>query len=179
MKLKVTPINRETVLGEDEMIVSKTDTKGKLTYVNRTFMKIAQLSEDELLGKQHNIIRHPDMPRAVFKLLWDTLERGEECFAYVKNLSKDGGFYWVMANVTPDYDNQGKLQGYYSVRRRPSRESIAFFTPIYQEMQAIERQYSAKEALLHSSAYLSNLLEKQGISYNQLIFSLLKKEGYL
>ena len=179
MKLKVQPSNRETVLDEDEMIISKTDTKGKLTYVNRTFMKISQLSEEELLGVQHNIIRHPDMPRGVFKLLWDTLERGEECFAYVKNMSKDGGFYWVLANVTPDYDNQGRLQGYYSVRRRPSRESIAAVTPIYQAMLNIERQHSPKEALQRSTEYLDQTLTSLGISYNQFIFSLLRKEGYL
>jgi len=66
-------------------------------------------TEEELIGKQHNIIRHPDMPRGVFKLLWDTLAKEQEIFAYVKNMSKDGGFYWVFANVTPSYDQQGKV----------------------------------------------------------------------
>lgn len=179
MKLKVTPTQRETVLADNDLIISKTDSIGKITYANRTFMRIAQLNENELLGIQHNVIRHPDMPRAAFKALWDTLATGQEYFGYVKNICKDGGFYWVMANITPDYDNNGNLLGYFSVRRKPSRESIATVTPIYQEMVNIERQYSPKEALVHSGEYLNSLLASQGLSYNQFIFNLLKKEGYL
>lgn len=83
----------ERTLGRDEIIVSKTDTRGRLTYVNRTFMSIADYSEAELLGKPHNVIRHPDMPRTIFKLLWDRIAAGQEIFAWVKNRTKDGGFY--------------------------------------------------------------------------------------
>lgn len=179
MKLKVSPTQRETVLAEHEMIISKTDTKGKITYVNRTFMQISQLNEDELLGLQHNVIRHPDMPRGAFKMLWDTLSAGEEYFAYIKNISKDGGYYWVLANITQDFDNSGKLLGYYSVRRKPSQHSIDIVTPIYKEMLAIESQYSPKEALVHSVGYLNNYLSDQGLTYNQFIFRLLKQDGYL
>lgn len=104
MKTKITPTRSEVRLADDEFIVSKTDPKGRITYANRTFMKISGFAEPELLGIQHNVVRHPDMPRAVFKLLWETLERGEEFFGYVKNLCRDGSFYWVLANITPDYD---------------------------------------------------------------------------
>lgn len=179
MKLKITPTQRETVLQEDEMIISKTDTKGKITYTNRTFMNISLLSETELLGIQHNIIRHPDMPRAAFKMLWDNLQNGEEYFAYIKNICKDGGFYWVLANVTPDYDQQGKLLGYYSVRRRPSPEAIATVTPIYKRMLEIESQHSPKEALQKSLNFLHNHLKEQGLTYNQFIYQLMQREGYL
>lgn len=179
MKLKVNPTQRETVLAEDDLIISKTDLIGKITYANRTFMRIAQLNENELLGIQHNVIRHPDMPRAAFKALWDTLATGQEYFGYVKNMCKDGGFYWVMANITPDYDNNGNLKGYFSVRRKPSRESIATVTPIYKAMIDIEKKYSPKEALVHSGNYLNELLASKNISYNEFIFSLLRNEGYL
>ncbi|MCU7947140.1 MAG: PAS domain-containing protein, partial [Candidatus Thiodiazotropha sp. (ex Cardiolucina cf. quadrata)] len=104
MKRSITPTNHETVMDDGDFIVSKTDLKGHITYANRVFMRMAQYKESELLGVQHNIIRHPDMPRGVFRLLWNTIESGKECFAYVKNMSKNGDFYWVYANVTVDYD---------------------------------------------------------------------------
>ena len=179
MKLNVTPTQRETVLGEDDLIISKTDKTGRITYVNRTFMRISQLNENELLGLQHNVIRHPDMPRGAFKLLWDTLGSGEEYFAYIKNICKDGGYYWVLANITPDYDNNGKVMGYFSVRRKPSRESINALVSVYKEMSAIEKQYSPKEALIHSKTFLDNFLASQGLDYNSFILKLLRQDGYL
>lgn len=179
MKLKVIPTQRETVLQENELIVSKTDPTGKIVYANRTFMRISQLCEKDLLGFQHNIIRHPDMPRAVFKLLWDTLQSGDEFFGYVKNICKDGGFYWVLANVTQDYDTNGKLLGYYSVRRLPSRDAIAILSPIYKEMCQIESQFSPKEALQQSLQHFQNVLAKQGMDYQSFIFEMMRKEGYL
>ena len=174
MKLNITPTQRETVMHEDETIISKTDTKGKITYANRAFMQVSQLNETELLGIQHNIIRHPDMPRGTFKLLWDTLQSGEEFFGYVKNLCKDGGYYWVLANITPDYDSDGTLIGYYSVRRKPSRKAIDTIKPIYQEMLKIEAQYSPKEALVHSLDFLMKKLEQLNLSYPQFIYQLSK-----
>ncbi|CBL46039.1 Hypothetical protein HDN1F_24560 [gamma proteobacterium HdN1] len=180
MKLKVAPTSRETVLGEDDLIISKTDTTGKIIYANRTFMKISQLSEPELLGKQHNVIRHPDMPRGLFKMLWDDLQQGKESFAYVKNICKDGGFYWVLANITHDYDLNDKVTGYYSVRRKPSRASIETVTPIYRKMCEIEAQHSPKQALVHSVAYVQQILKDQQMrDYNDFICSLMKGDGYL
>jgi PAS domain S-box-containing protein len=80
---------------EDEIIVSKTDLKGLITYANKTFLDISGFTEEELLGQPHNIIRHPDMPQCVFKLLWKTVAKGDEIFAYVKNMCKNGDHYWV------------------------------------------------------------------------------------
>lgn len=179
MAQTIIPIQRETVLKEHELIISKTDPKGKISYTNRTFMEISQFSEPELLGVQHNIIRHPDMPRGVFKMLWENLQDGKEFFGYIKNICKDGGFYWVLANVTPDYDAEGELLGYYSVRRRPSLEAIAVVTPIYQRMLEIENQYRPKEALEKSVRFLNQHLEQQELTYNQFIYQLMQQEGYL
>lgn len=91
----ITPTRNERVMREDDFIVSKTDLKGRITYGNEIFIEFSGYTEQELLGSQHNIIRHPDMPRAAFKLAWDTIQAGREFFAYVKNMSKDGGFYSV------------------------------------------------------------------------------------
>lgn len=177
MKPKITPIDHEVSLSDDEFIVSKTDTKGIITYVNRTFMGIAGYSEPELLGKQHNIIRHPDMPRGAFKLLWDTLQEGNEFFGYVKNLCKDGSYYWVFANVTPDYDTRGQLRGYYSVRRKPTRTAINTITPVYKKMLEIERNGATKDATSRSMAYLAETLESLNTDYQSLILSLDNQEG--
>lgn len=88
MKYKVQPTSVERVMREDDFIVSKTDLKGRITYGNRIFMEFSGFSEAELLNAPHNIIRHPDMPRGVFKLLWDTLAERQEVFAYVKNMAR-------------------------------------------------------------------------------------------
>lgn len=172
MKNRVVPGNSEVRLNDDEFIVSKTDTRGVITYVNRTFMKISGFSEPELLGVQHNIIRHPDMPRGAFKLLWDTLNQGKEFFAYVKNLCKDGSYYWVMANVTPDVDSDGKLVGYYSVRRKPSHQAIQAVVPLYKEMLEIERSAGAKAGPDRAIAHLQAFCESRKCSYEELIWSL-------
>ncbi|MBR9883839.1 MAG: PAS domain-containing protein [Oceanospirillales bacterium] len=172
MKNSVAPNNNEVRLSDDEFIVSKTDKRGIITYVNRTFMKISGYSEPELLGIQHNIIRHPDMPRGAFKLLWDTLGEGKEFFAYVKNLCKDGSYYWVMANVTPDLNAEGNVVGYYSVRRKPTNTAIQAITPLYKEMLDIERAAGPKEGPTRSIAHLQALCESKQCSYEELIWSL-------
>jgi len=106
---RVTPIDHEISFGENEFIVSKTDLKGNITYGNELFIKISGYDEKEFIGAPHSILRHPDMPRAVFALLWKQISKGEEIFAFVKNLAKDGSFYWVKAHATPSFDDNGKL----------------------------------------------------------------------
>ncbi len=120
----IKPTGIEQTFQEDHLIVSKTDTKGIITYANQTFMEVSGYTESELLGKPHNIIRHPDMPKAAFKLLWDTVSGGNEIFAYVINLCKNGDHYWVLAHVTPSFGSNGNILGYHSSRRKPDREQI-------------------------------------------------------
>jgi len=168
MTSKVTPNNRETVLVDNKIIVSKTDTKGRITYMNEYFIEVSRYQEDELLGKPHNIIRHPDMPRAVFKLLWDTIQAGKEINAYVINLAKDGSHYWVFANVTPSFDKHGNIIGYFSVRRKPSQQALEVIKPLYRKMLEIERTSSMQE----STKYLLDILQKKEISYDEFILSI-------
>ena len=172
MKRNVTPTNKERVMREDDFIVSKTDLKGRITYGNRIFIEFSGYTEQELLGSQHNIIRHPDMPRAVFKLLWDTIEQGKEISAYVKNMAKDGSFYWVFANVTPDFDEHGKISGYYSVRRKPKPEAVKVVSGLYQAMLDAEQKAGTRDAIAVSTKILTDLLAQKGVSYDQLVFSL-------
>jgi PAS domain S-box-containing protein len=166
------PSQNELVMREDDFIVSKTDLKGKITYCNRIFIEFSGYSEEQLLGAQHNIVRHPDMPRGVFKFLWDTISQRQECFAYVKNMSKDGSFYWVMANVTPNIDPQGNIEGYFSVRRKPSREAVSTMTEVYRLMLDEERRAGPRDACAASLAMLTGLLTQKGVSYESFILSL-------
>ena len=173
MRERPVPRDQEIKLGEEEFIVSKTDTTGKITYANRVFMEISGYGERELLGVQHNIIRHPDMPRAVFKLLWDTLKEKKEFFGFVKNLSKDGSYYWVFANVTPDIDNEGRVVGYYSVRRQSPISAIRTVEPIYREMVRIEKSAgSVKQGIAKAQGYLQELLQSKRTDYEKFALEL-------
>jgi len=133
-----TPTDVEHHFDDHTFLVSKTDTRGIITYANSTFIELAAYSEAELLGANHNIVRHPDMPMAAFKDLWDTVQAGKEWRGIVKNLRSDGGHYWVDAMVTPSY-LAGKLIGYMSVRRKPTRGQIADATALYRRMIAEEQ----------------------------------------
>lgn len=172
MRPTVQPTNEELVMKENEFIVSKTDLKGQITYANRVFCTFAGYTEQELLGQPHNIIRHPDMPRGVFKLLWDSVQAGHEIFAYVKNMSNTGAYYWVLANVTPVVDRNNTAVGYYSVRRRPSRAAVDAVETLYREMNAIEQRIGGKEGIAASVKYLNDLLTERKVSYDQFILSL-------
>lgn len=155
----------ERKMKDNDFIVSKTDLKGRITYVNKIFMAMAEYKEKELLGKPHSIIRHPDMPKAVFKLLWQMIQNKEEIFAYVVNRTKNGNEYWVYANVTPSLDENGKLIGYYSVRRKPNDKALDIIKPLYAEMLKAEKN-SGVDA---STKILTDLLNEKGVSYNELI----------
>ena len=156
---------------EDDFIVSKTDLKGRITYVNKIFMQMADYNEDELIGKPHNIIRHPDMPRAVFKLLWDRVQNKEEIFAYVKNKTKHGDDYWVFANVTPSLDSNGNIIGYYSVRRKPLASALEIIKGLYAKMLEVEKTGGIEA----STKVLTDALnENGGVSYDEFIISIQK-----
>lgn len=172
MKYAVQPNSREKLMRENDFIVSKTDLKGRITYGNRIFIEFSGYSEDELLGAPHNIIRHPDMPRGVFKFLWDTIQSGKECFAYVKNMAKDGSFYWVLANVTPDLGPTGQIDGYLSVRRAPKRSAVDTMAEVYRLMLAEEQKAGAKDACAASLTLLTQILADKGTTYEELVLSL-------
>jgi len=153
---------------ENDFIVSKTDTKGRITYVNKIFMGMAEYSEEELLGKPHNIIRHPDMPRSVFKLLWDRIQNKEEVFAFVVNKTKNNNSYWVYANVTASLDVNGNIVGYFSVRRKPAAKALEIIKPIYKQMLDAERS-GGMEA---GTKVLVDALKNGGMSYDEFVISI-------
>jgi aerotaxis receptor len=124
----------EYILSDTEAIVSMTDTKGRITYVNPYFIEASGFTEEELLGKAHNLVRHPDMPPEAFEDLWNTLKQGMPWSGMVKNRRKNGDYYWVQANVTPVYEN-GQVTGYMSVRNKPAREAVQAVEAIYRQFR--------------------------------------------
>lgn len=162
----------EVLLQPDDLIISKTNTRGHITYANRTFMQIAGYAEDELLDKPHNLIRHPDMPRGVFRFLWQELKQGHEFFGFVKNYTSDGRYYWVFANITPDFNSRGEIKGYFSVRRRPSREAVRQISEVYQKMLDVEARSPQQDAPDRSVAFLQQLLKGLDISYERFVMRL-------
>lgn len=171
MKPKITPTQTEVTFAPDEMIVSKTDPKGRITYINRVFMRVSNFTEEELLGQQHNIIRHPDMPRGAFKHLWMTIQEGREWFGFVKNMTKEGHYYWVFANVTPDFE-AGRIVGYFSVRRQAPRAAVAVIEPLYAEMRRVEQEAGAARACEASIAWLTNEMTRRGTDYESFVLDL-------
>jgi PAS domain S-box-containing protein len=172
MKRAITPTSVERVMRDDDFIVSKTNPKGIITYGNPIFVEFSGYTEDELIGSQHNIIRHPDMPRAAFKLAWDTITAGKEFFAYVKNMSKDGGFYWVFTHITPDFDAGGQIVGYTSVRRCPKRSAVETIAGVYAQMLAAEKAAGARDAIAAGTGVLVGVMEQMRMGYEELVFAL-------
>ena len=164
----------ERFFDDDEIIVSKTDLKGNITYANDVFLRIASYTERECLGQPHSMIRNTEMPRCIFKLLWDTIEGGKEIFAYVVNRSKNGDHYWVLAHVTPSLDGSGNIIGYHSNRRVPERGVLNdTIIPLYKALLAEENKHDDRKAGLQASfAMVVNLLKEKGVAYDELVASL-------
>lgn len=177
MKTAPSLTGRERHFGVDELIVSKTDQTGRITYANDVFLRVAGYTEDEVIGRPHNLIRHPDMPRSVFKLLWDTIESGEEIFAYVVNRTKDGDHYWVLAHVTPSYGLDGSITGYHSNRRVPDRGAVETASALYADLRAVEASVDHPvESINAGVERLVSILTDAGITYSQWVWSLTTAE---
>ena len=125
---------------KEGLIVSSTDLKGIITYANRKFCNIAGYGKNELVGKNHNIVRHPDMPKAAFKEVWETIAEGKEWTGIVKNLRKDGRYYWVFSHIAPIFSDDGVITGYTAARRPASEDEILESIPVYKDMIEKENQ---------------------------------------
>jgi len=162
--------NHEKSLGNDDFIVSKTDTRGRIIYCNEIFAKMAGYPPADLIGANHNLIRHPDMPRIAFKLVWKLIQSKKEFFGFVKNLCADGGYYWVLAYITPDLDSRGNIVSYTSVRRKPPQSAVDQIVPIYKQLLDAEKTggMDASEKLLNS------FLEEHKLEYDEFVINLQK-----
>ncbi len=148
----------ETEIPKDEVIISRTDLKGIITYANETFANISGYAVDELIGRPHNILRHPDMPKSVYKELWDTIKEGKQWSGYVKNLRKDRGYYWVYAEVSGVYKD-GKLVEYKSIRSWVPKEKRVEMQKVYDKMRYEEGEKVRCVSYIPAQTY-DKLLEK-------------------
>jgi PAS domain S-box-containing protein len=169
-----TPIDNEIQLNPKRYIVSKTDPKGIIEYGNDYFVEISGYSESELIGKPHSIIRHPDMPKIVFKMMWDRINKGENIMAVVKNLAKDGSYYWVVTEFEPKMDPiTNKPISHTAFRKAAPKKAVEAMIPVYQKLLEIEKE-GGMEA---SEKYLRGLLEEKGVSYDEFIDELVGNKG--
>lgn len=164
----------EHIIQDNEILVSKTDLKGRITYANTTFLKFSGYSKRQVMGAPHNIVRHPHMPKYVFKLLWDTLAEKKEVFAYILNRSANGDHYWVFAHVTPSRDSADRIVGYHSNRRSINRKVVdTVIAPLYDGLLRAEQRHSnPNEGMAASAKMMADTLTGMGKSYDEFIFSL-------
>jgi len=174
----VRPTGIERTFGDEEIIVSKTDDKGRITYANSVFLRVSGYDETAVIGQPHNVIRHPDMPRAIFKLMWDTIASGREIFAYINNLAADGSYYWVLAHITPSRSSSGGLAGYHSNRRSPGRGAVRDVDKLYGRLRTEERKHSRPADAMDASLLLLEAeLAALGMTYDELVWNLVAHDG--
>ncbi|MCF6330390.1 MAG: PAS domain-containing protein, partial [Sulfurimonas sp.] len=160
------PTNKEVKLSSKRYIVSKTDTKGIIEYGNDYFVEISGYLEFELMGKPHSIIRHPDMPKIIFKFMWDRIKQGKNIMAIVKNLTKDGSYYWVITDFEPKRDPlTNEIVSYTAFRKAAPQKAIDTITPIYAKLLEIEKE----GGMGASEKFLIGFLEERRTTYDDFI----------
>jgi PAS domain S-box-containing protein len=168
-------IDEEITFSKKKFIVSKTDVKGKIIFTNKNFSEVSGYSEAELVGEPHNVLRHPDMPRAVFFLVWQSLLMGDPISGVVKNLAKDGRYCWVIADLEAKKDSNGKITALTAFRRAASQDVIEAVEAVYSTMVAIEKKHGMEKSL----AYLEAFLEEHQVTYHEFIAELIKPKGII
>ena len=169
-----TPTGKEIKLSSKRYIVSKTDAKGIIEYGNDYFMEISGYSQEELIGKPHSIVRHPDMPKVAFKMMWDRIKQGKNFIAVVKNLSKNGDHYWVVTEFEPKIDAiSNEIVSHTAFRKAAPQKAIDTMAPIYAKLLEIEEE----GGMVESEKYLRNFLEENNTTYDDFINDLVGNKG--
>jgi len=167
-------MKRPTPKDNEINIVSKTDPKGIIEYGNDYFVEISGYSEAELIGKPHSLIRHPDMPKVVFKMMWDRINKAQNIMAVVKNLAKDGRYYWVVTEFEPKIDPiTNNIISHTAFRKAAPEKAVQVIEPIYQKLLEIEKE-SGMEG---SEKYLRGFLEEKNMTYDEFIDDLVGNKG--
>ncbi len=163
---KPVPSDRELDWDKSKIILSKTDAKGTILYANEAFIDISGYDEYELIGQPHNVIRHPDMPKVIFKMLWETIKKGENMHAIVKNMSKSGRYYWVITDFKTVFNDAGEVVSYFGTRKSIPTEVITkFINPLYSKLLHIEEVSGVPAA----EEYLKGFLEERNKTYTEYV----------
>jgi len=168
-------LDEEIIFSKKKFIVSKTDLKGNIVFINKNFSEISGYSEAELIGHPHNALRHPDMPKALFFLVWQSLLAGNKISGVIKNLAKDGRYYWVISDFEAKRDSGGNITALTAFRRAASDDVIETAEELYATMLAIEKKHGMEKSL----AYLEGFLEERHLTYNEFIEELIKPKGII
>ena len=170
---KPLPIDKEIKVGSKDFIVSKTDEKGNILYVNDTFCDVTGYEEIEVLGKAHNILRHPDMPAVIFFLMWRKIQSGQNIKALIKNLARSGEFYWVSTDFEINYENNRKT--YIAFRRAVPKKTIKEIEPLYEHLLKVEKAHGLQASLV----YLQGFLNEKHQTFDEYMDSVLKPKGFM
>ncbi|NLK67067.1 MAG: PAS domain-containing protein [Campylobacteraceae bacterium] len=174
MRIKPTPIDEEIELDPKRYFISSTDLKGIITGANIYFINISGYSESELVGSPHNIVRHPDMPRTIFKIMWDQIQNGQNMCAVVKNMAKSGRYYWVVTDFEIlKNEITGEPIGYRAFRKAAARDTIKKVEPLYRRIVEAEQE----GGLFAGEAELKKILKEQRMTYNEFINNERKRSG--
>ncbi|HHD82119.1 MAG TPA: PAS domain S-box protein [Campylobacterales bacterium] len=168
-------LDKEIKFSKKKFIVSKTDMEGNIVFVNQSFCDISGYKFEELRGEPHSILRHPDMPKAIFYLMWKSLLAGMEVSAIIKNVAKSGEYYWVIADFSMQRDNYGKLQTLSSFKRAAPEYVSRDIESLYQAMLSAERKGGIEASL----RFLETFLQERGMSYNEYLEDLVEEKGFL
>ena len=167
------PTENEIKLDPNIMLVSKTDAAGVILYGNNNLTDVSGYSEEELIGSPHNMLRHPDMPKAIFYVMWESIRKGNNIMAVIKNLAKNGDHYWVTTDFDIQKNREGKIRNYIAFRHAASRDILKVIEPLYAKMLEIEQESDMDTSL----EYLENFLGRKGMTYNEFIEDLAKPKG--
>ena len=168
-------LDEEIIFSKKKFIVSKTDIEGNILFVNQSFCDITGYEYDELIGEPHSVVRHPDMPKAIFYMIWKSLLAGMEISAIIKNVAKSGKYYWVIADFSMQRNNHGKLETFTSFKRYAPAYVSDSIQELYDAMNYSER----KRGLEGSLGYLETFLEEKELNYNEYLEELVKPKGIL
>lgn len=172
MTVRPIPVDREVVWDKTKIIVSETDSLGVITSVNNVFSEVSGYTTAELIGQPHNIIRHPDMPRIVFKMLWDNLKKGNNFFGIIKNMTKQGEYYWVITDFEMRRDTFGNITHYIGVRKAVPQSVITnHIAPFYETLLRLEK-IGGMEL---SGRFFKNYLVKQGKDYTDFVIDIMSE----
>ena len=164
-----TPVDREVKLNKDDVLISITDTKGVIEYCNEEFVDVSGYEEYELVGSAHNIVRHPDMPRVIFKEMWSRIQRKENIIAIIKNMSKTGRYYWVMTDFIVKENEKGEITGYKALRKPAPKKAIEAVIPLYKKLCEIE----AVKGIGASEKFIEGYFDSKNTNYNNFIEKLI------
>jgi len=168
------PTNVENIVGPTDLIVSKSDAEGNITYVNPIFIKISGYSQGKLIEEPHSILRHPDMPKVIFKYLWDNIKEGRDVVAFVKNLCKDGSFYWVLATVKVATNPDGSFRNYMSTRKCITDSAKETIISLYANLLAVEQSDGVEASENALNAFLAEKGVTDSDSFNNLMIEINK-----